>query len=242
MLRCGADPFVTAEHVRRTHQVVVHDACKMVSRVTVALDEHEVVQKFVLVADVAANHVVEFGDTGFGHLETDDSLFAGSNAGFGFFAADVTAVAVVTGDRHMALFLLGADFLQALFGAEAVVGAARIQELLDFAVVNIQAFALEVRAAVAFATRTFIPLKSQPLEVAHQVVQGSLVIALAVGILNTQIESSTHVLCKEIVVDGGTRTAHMQVTRRARRKAHANRTCCRIFAHRFLFCLFRVKK
>ena len=214
----------------------------MVSRVTVALDEHEVVQKLVLVADVAADHIVEFGHAGFGHLEANHGLFAGGYAGFGFFAANVTAVAVVTRDRHVSLFLLGANFLQAFFGAEAVVGAARIQELLDFAVVNIQAFALEVRTAVAFATRTFVPLQAKPLEVAHQVVQGSLVIAFAVGILNTQIERSAHVLCKKVVVDGGTRTAHMQVTRRARRKAHANRTCCRIFAHRFLFCLFRVKK
>ena len=142
---------------------------------------------------------------------------------------------VVTRDRHMALFLFGADFLQALFGAEAVVGTAGVQELLDFAVVDVQAFALEVRTAVAFATRTFVPLQAQPLEVAHQVVERSLVVTLAVGIFDTQVERAAHVLCKEIVVDSGTGAAHVEVTRGARGKAYSDRTVrTAIFAHNFL--------
>ena len=223
--------------------MIVHDACKVVSRVTVALDEHEVVQEFILVADVTTNHVVEFGDASFRYLETDDGLFASGNAGFGFFTANIAAVAVVTRDRHVGLFLFGADFLQALFGAEAVVGAAGVQEFLDFAVVNVQAFALEVGAAVAFATRTFVPLQAQPLEVPHQVVERSLVVTLTVGIFDTQVEGAAHVLGKKVVVNSGARTAHMQVARRTRGKTDTDWTVrIAIFAHNFLFCLFRVKK
>ena len=243
MLRRGANPFVATEHMGRTHQVVVHDACKVVRRVTVALDKHQVVQKFILIADVTANHIIEFGDARFRNLEADDSLFASGNAGFGFFAANIAAVAVVTGHRHMGHFLFGANFLQAFFGAETIVGATRIQELLDFAVVDIKTFALEVRTAVTFATRTFVPLQAKPLEVAHQVVQGSFVIALAVGVFDTQVERTAHVLGKKVVVNSGTSTAHMQVARRTRGKTDADRTVrIAIFAHRFLFCLFRVKK
>ena len=108
--------------------------------------------------------------------------------------------------------------------------------------VDVQAFALEVRTTVAFATRTFVPLEAQPLEVAHQVVQRSFVVTLAVGILDTQVERATHVFGKKVVVNSSTRTAHMQVARRTRGKTDTDWTVrIAIFAHNFLFCLFRVK-
>ena len=107
---------------------------------------------------------------------------------------------VVTRDRHVALFLFGADFLQAFFGAEAVVGVAGVQQLLDLFVIDVEAFALEIRTAILFATRTFVPLESKPLQGAHQIVQSGFIIALTVGIFDTQVENATHGLCKEVVV------------------------------------------
>ena len=211
--------------------MVIDNACEVVSRVTIALDEHEVVQKFVLVADVSTDHVIEFRDARFRNLEADNSLFTSSNAGFGFFAADVTAVAIVTCDRHVRLFLFGADFLQAFFCAEAVISATRIQELLDFAMVDVQAFALEIRTAVSFATRTFIPLEAKPLEITHQVMKSRFVITLTVSILDAQVERTTHVFCKEVIVNRRASATHMQVTRGAWSKAYTNRT---FFSHNFL--------
>src|SRR5574344_14519 len=224
MLGRGADPFVAAEHVRRPHQMIVHDACEMVRGESVALDEHEIVEDFVLVFDVPADLVFESGHTRERNLEADDGLLARGDALLRFFARNVAAMAVIArhGDAGLLLFL--ADFLQTFLGAEAVIGITRIQEFLDLLMVNVEAGALEIRTDAAFAAGAFVPLESEPLEVAHQVLERGFVIALAVGVLDAQVKSAARRLRKEVVVKSGARAAHMEVTCGARSETDADGT------------------
>ncbi|MNO65355.1 hypothetical protein D3C76_561090 [compost metagenome] len=118
----------------------------------------------------------------------------------------IPALAVIAGllaARHLAF----AQRLQALLGAEALVGAAIGQHLVDDAVVAIEALGLVVGA--------LIPVQLQPFHALNDGVDRLLSGTFQVGILDTQHELAALALCEQPGIECGTGTADMQKAGRA---------------------------
>ena len=179
----GRQPFGAAQHVGDFHQVVVHHRGQVIERPAVGFDQDVIVQLVVAVGDVAADDIVA-GDGAFaGHLEANDMRFPGGDAGSGLLRGDVPAMAVVARLLFAGL-LFGAQFREALRGAEAGVGVAALHQSLGVLEVDFLALRLAVRAVRTAYIGAFVPFQPQPAQAVHKFLLGAILVAFAVGIFD----------------------------------------------------------
>ena len=194
---------VAAQHAGHAHGVVVHHHGEVVRGRAVAAAQDHVVQFGVLHCCGAFDHVVKGRDPVLRSLETDHAARAGSKA-------QLAAAAIVLG-----FFTLGpglfAHGLHLVRGALAPVGAARSQQLVDVAVVEVEALALEHGSALGGQV--------EPGHGLDDGVSGFLGAALAVGVLHAQQEGSALALGQKPAEQRGARAADVQVARGAGREA-----------------------
>ena len=203
------------------HQVVVHDVRKVVGRHTVGLDQNLVVQLPDIDLDMTVNNIVKARHAALGDLLADDIGLARGQLGGNFLGGQVTAVAVVVG--HFARGALGlVHFVQALLGAEAVVGLARLDKLLGVLLEHAHALALHVGADGTAHVGAFVPGQAGSLERAVDDVGSALDQTALVGVLNAQDEGAAVMAGLQIGVQCGAQIAYMHIACGGRRKAGTN--------------------
>ena len=103
-------------------------------------------------------------------------------------------------------------------GIERIVGLARVNQLRQVAVVNIQSLALKVRtvrtAAMGTEHRTLVPADSKPCQVLQESNACRVARSLLVGVLDTEQEGAALPLGIGPAEQSRACAAHMQVTGR----------------------------
>ena len=203
------------------HQVVVHDVRKVVGRHTVGLDQNLVVQFPDIDLDMAVDNIVKARHAALGDLLADDIGLARGQLGGNFLGGQVAAVAVVVG--HFARSALGlVHFVQALLGAETVVGLARLDKLLGVLLEHAHALALHVGADGTAHVGALVPGQAGSLERAVDDVGSALDQAALVGVLNAQDEGTAVMAGLQIGVQCGAQVADVHIARGRRRKTGAD--------------------
>jgi len=221
VLRRRGQILAAADDMGNAHQVVVHDVRKVVGRHTVGLDQNLVVQLPDIDLDMTVDNIVKARHAAFGDLLADDIGLARGQLGGNFLGGQMAAVAVVVG--HFARSALGlVHFVQALLGAEAVVGFARLDQLLGVLLEHAHALALHVGADGAADVGTLVPGQTGSLERAVDDVGSALDQTALVGVFNAQDEGAAVMAGLQIGVQCGAQIAYMHIACGGRRKAGTN--------------------
>ena len=207
------DEFRAAHDVRDAHEVVVDDIREIVRRHAVALQEHLVLELAVRDRHDAVQHVLVRRLAIERHFLADDVGIAVLEVRVNDVLRQVAARAVVAAELARRVVFVGV--------AEAAVGMARRDELFRIFFINIHAFALDVRAAVAAIARAFVRRDARELQRALDEVDGVRDVARAVGVFDAQDEVALVRLREEISVERRAQVADVHVARRARREARA---------------------
>ena len=186
--RRRGDPLVASGDVRDRHRVVVDGVGEVVGGEAVRLEQHEVVEQAVLVADLAADQVAERGDALARHAEADHVRLAAGGALRAPGGVEVAAGALVA-LRPAGGALALAHRAQVVRGAEAAVGVAVAQQRLAGGVVAIEALRLHVGAVVASGPGALVPLEAEPAQRVLDASDGALDGARLVGVLNASAAS-----------------------------------------------------
>jgi hypothetical protein len=164
---------VATDHVRDLHVVVVHHHAEIVGRRAVGTGDDQVVELGAVEGDRAVHDVVHHDLPLVRVAEADHRIHARHGL------AAVPAAAVVA-RLFLAGHLAGAQLVQLLPGAIAVVGLALAQELVDDLLVTVHALRL--------VEGSLVVVEAQPLHAVedrlHRLGRGSL----AVGVLDAQDE------------------------------------------------------
>ena len=221
VLRRRGQILAAADDMGNAHQVVVHDVRKVVGRHTVGLDQNLVVQLLDIDLDMTVDNIVKARHAALGDLLADDIRLARGQLGGNFLGGQVAAVAVVVG--HFARSALGlVHFVQALLGAEAVVGLARLDKLLGVLLEHTHALALHVGADGTAHVGALVPGQAGSLERAVDDVGSALDQAALVGVLNAQDEGTAVMAGLQIGVQCGAQVADVHIARGRRRKTGAD--------------------
>ena len=221
VLRRRGQILAAADDMGNAHQVVVHDVRKVVGRHTVGLDQNLVVQFPDIDLDMTVDNIVKARHAALGDLLADDIGLARGQLGGNFLGGQVAAMAVVVG--HFTRSALGlVHFVQALLGAEAVVGLARLDKLLGVLLEHAHALALHVGADGTAHVGALVPGQAGSLERAVDDVGSALDQAALVGVLNAQDEGTAVMAGLQIGVQCGAQVADVHIARGRRRKTGAD--------------------
>ena len=174
LLAGGVDQMVVAaDHVGDAHVVVVDHDGKHVGRVTVATQQHEIVEVLVLPDHAALHLVLDHGLAGLRRLEADGGLYVGRRLG---------RIAVAPHSVIEAGAALGARLLahrrQFLRRGVAAISLATGEQLLGHFPMSCGAAELVYDVAV--------PIELQPLQAVEDRRNRGLRRALAIGVLDPQ--------------------------------------------------------
>ena len=170
---------------------------------------------------MTVDNIVKARHAALGDLLADDIRLARGQLGGNFLGGQVAAVAVVVG--HFARSALGlVHFVQALLGAEAVVGLARLDKLLGVLLEHTHALALHVGADGTAHVGALVPGQAGSPERAVDDVGSALDQAALVGVLNAQDEGTAVMAGLQIGVQCGAQIAYMHIACGGRRKAGTN--------------------
>ena len=185
---------------------------KVVGGHPVGLDKDLVVHLAVVHLDVAVHHIVKAGHALTGDLLADDVRLACGKALFHFLLGQLSAAAVVVGHLTGSA-LLGVQSLQALLGAEAVIGFALCHQLLGILLEHAHALALHIGAHRAADIRALVPQKAGLPQGVVDDIHSALHIAALIGVLDAQDEGAILVLGHQVGVQGSTQVANVHITR-----------------------------
>src|SRR5947208_10222899 len=87
-----------------------------------------------------------------------------------------------------------------------------ILKLVEVALVEFCALALQVRSEISAHMRAFIPIEAEPLQSFVNCGHGLLGVARPVGVLDAQNESAAVMSCEEPIKKRRTRTTNMEIT------------------------------
>ena len=194
--------------------MVVDDVGEVVGRHAVTLQEYLILELFVLDRDVAVEHIEERRLARERHLLADDIGIAVLEVLFDDLRREVAAGAVIAAELAGRVIFVRVT--------EAVVGVARLDELLGVLLVEIHALALDVRAVRAAEGWALVRDDVRHLERAVDEVDGVGDVARAIRVLDAQDELALLGFCVKIAVKGRAQVADMHVARRARRKTRAD--------------------
>ena len=158
----GRDPLLAANDVADLHEVIVDHVGQVIGGKSVGLDEDLVVDLVGVDLDrVVAQQVVEC-DRGLARdLESNRVRLATLGARRRVARVELATLSVVSELRLLALLLL-AELGQSLFGTEAAVGPARLDEPGDVLAVDLGPLRLAVGPVIAPDVRSLVPLEPDP--------------------------------------------------------------------------------
>ncbi len=214
---------ITPDDMGDLHGDVVDHRREVIGGRSVRADDHEVVERVGREGHRSSDGVVEHDIApGLRHRDTPYVGLTRGDARRGRGRAERAAGPVIPGGtagRPGCVSLRG-EFLG---GTEARVDRPGLPQLSEGPVVQRSACGLEVRPVGPTRLGTLIPVQSEPAQRADDGggVLGSR--TLWVGVVDPQHERATRAAGERPVVDGRPRSSDVQVARRARREADADR-------------------
>ena len=218
-------PFLTTNHVRDFHQVVVHDVCEVICRQFVGtLIEHFVVDDVALYHHFATYHVIHMHLYTRLYLETHHILLSVGNALLAFFRSHgervghlQACVGVVLEVCYLATFLL-----QFLRSVESYVRRTLFEQDINIFFINIPTLALTVRTVFAAEGHAFVELYAEPSERFDDIFLGTGHETMRIGIFYSEYKFAAMLAREEIIKQCGSHAADMQRSRRTGRKTHSD--------------------
>ncbi len=194
-----------ADHVSDRHIPVIYHHAEVIGRGTIGTANDQIVQFLVAELDRSADLIVKNNRTFLRVGETHDARLIVS-----MVLVAMAAAAIVT--RLLTLrHLLFAQRFQTLFRAIAFVSGTGFQHLIDYVVITIETFGLEIGA--------FVPLQIQPVHAIHDGFNCFRGGAFEIGVFNTQHKLTAVVTGKKPGIESSTRTANVQIAGWAWREA-----------------------
>ena len=142
---CGDLPLHAPEDVADPHVMIVDNVGKMIGRESVGFDEDRIALDLGDVVGEGAVDQVLVGQGSQPQVKSDRVGLGAAKTVLDLLVGHVTAPAVVFGVGSGSGGLLAQE-LETFLGAEAAIGRPVVQESLDVRLVQIQTFALSVRA------------------------------------------------------------------------------------------------
>ena len=223
LARGVGEVVVAADDVGHAHLAVVDDGGEVVGGRAVGAHEDHVV-KLLGVEHARAVHDVVHHDVAavLGNLEAPHVGLAGVDAALGLGRVDVAAGALIALERVATLMGGVAGGLELLGRAEARIGVARVDELLERLLIVLLALRLIVGAKVAAYLGALVPVEAEPLEGAQDLVGVLLGGALRVGVVDAKDEGAAVGAGEGPVVNGHAGAADVQAAGGGGCEAHSN--------------------
>ena len=210
----GGEILAAADDVRDAHQVVVHDVRKVIGGHPVALEQDAVLDVLEVDGDGAVDEVLIAAAPLLRHVLADDVRHARRELCLHLRPGQAQAVLVVAAD---AVFPL--EGLDALLVAEAVIGAAQLDQLFGIFPIDRGALALHIRAAAAAHVRALVVIQPGVFEGVVDDLHGAVHIALPVRVLEAQDELAPLLLGEQVGVERGAQVADVHIARGAGRES-----------------------
>ena len=224
VLRDGGYPLLAANNVRRAHEVVVADMCKVIGRHAVALQKH-LIDYILRHFNFAADHVVKDNSLVLVALgaEAEHIGLASLDASLLLVKAQVAALrpfAEISGYRRAAVFLLFADSGELVRSAEAGVCLALLHKTLGDRMVNFNALALGIRTVSALlcveSGHALIKFETEIFESVDYCGHAVGDLTLLVRVLDSQISQSAADSRRKKIDERAEQAAYMEIPRRTR--------------------------
>ena len=220
-------PLLTTDHVRNLHRVVIHNVGQMVSRHSIRLIQHLIIQKVGIYHHLSTNQVVDVDVGVFGIFETDHVRCPRLNSCFRLFCTQCQRVdhrhpcGSIVLEGLLLTFRLLAFGIQVFGRVESIICPTVTHKLLSVWLVHRLTLRLFIRTELAADADALVELESEPLEGLDDVLLCARHEAGLVSILDTQQESAAVFLGKQIVIQCGTHAADVKRSGRTRRKSYS---------------------
>src|SRR5262245_5733637 len=163
VLRNRVDPLFTPNHVRDSHQVVVHDIGEVVSRKLIGFKKDLVVNCLPVLVNLSAQEIPHDAVAAKRYLHPHHEGLTVAGAADRDFRRDVAAISVIT-RKQLLVAIGGAHLLEPLLSAKAAIGIARLDKSTDVLAVDFRPLALPVRGMGTADVGTLIPRETNPAQ------------------------------------------------------------------------------
>ena len=185
--------------------MVVNDVGEVIGGQAVALEQDLIFQVGVVHGDLPIDRVLE-GGVSLGDFLADDVGFPGGDPGVDLRLGEGQAVPVVLG-VGVAFVELG----QPLFGAEAAVGAALLNEQLSVFFIVSHPLGLDIGAGRAAHVGAFVIVQAAGVHGALDDLHRVLHFPFLIGVLDAQDKFPSRMAGDQIGVQGGAQIAHVHI-------------------------------
>lgn len=199
------------------HQVVINNVGEVVSRKSVTLHDHLVINGVVVEDHLSVDHVLEFRFA-VRDEHSDHVGFAVGDTLIDFILGKAVAESIVLGLRVLGATLLDAHLLEAVGGAEAVVSVFVFEQCITKLRVCSQARGLLVGVMRSFShvvwlnlfhdpfvhrSATFVVFQASPFETIYDFLDTAFHLSGFVCVFNSENELALVLYREQVVVEGG---------------------------------------
>ena len=179
--------------------MIVYNIGKVIGRIAVRLDQDHIIQFRIINSNVSVNFIMKSGSSLCWIILPDHIRNSCRKLFFHFFLRQGKAVLIVNGN-FFSLYNLCFQACKALLVAETVIGLSLFNELLGIGKVNplFLSFRLYIRTYASILIRSFVMDQTCFLQGAVNDLYRSFHITLLIGILNSENEISSFMLCNQI--------------------------------------------
>ena len=156
ILRCRGKVLVSANHMGNTHQMIIHNVCKVVGRISVRLDQYHIIELCVRHLDLAIDFINKLSRSLIRDILANDKRYSRCQLCLNLFFGQMQAVLVVHHDLFSCHLL--AQGIQTLFIAKAVICLSFFDQLLCIFHIDagLLTLALYIRTTAAVLIRSLI--------------------------------------------------------------------------------------
>ena len=220
--QCG-QPFLTANHMRRSHQMVINHMREVIGRNSIRLQQYQILIIFgqfqlslhqVIVEDLMLN--ISIGAK---------TYYIGNSCrdfGLDLLQCQISALGVFAVIAKVLLggFLLHTHLCQLVFCTETGIRMSLLYQSLGKYMIDLLALTLIVRTVLslfAFQCRSFIRMQTKALESFYNHTDTALNSSLLISILNSQIEYTAGLMCQPLIYQRSIEISQMHESCRTRR-------------------------
>ena len=200
VLRCRGQIFVSSYYMCNSHQMIIDNICKVVSRISIGFDQDHIIQFIIFYCNISVQLIMESCGSFGWHVDTDNIWFSCCQICLDFFFGQVQAVFVIHGDLFSCYFCLQA--FQTFFITETIVSVSLLNQF--FCIFHVQTLCLSltlyIRAYTPIFVRTFIMYQTRLCQSTVDNIKCAFHKTFLVSIFDTQHELSTFMFCDQICI------------------------------------------
>ena len=243
--RAGRQPLFASYHMRYLHQVVINNVCKVISRHSVRLIQHLVVQKRRVHLDVSPYQVVKLNQFIFGKTKAYHIRLLRREQTLNVLLRERMRVSqtlscgtIILKSLLLCFSLL--SFCVKFFGCiESIVCPTLFHKLQGILFVDWFTLRLFVGTKIAPYSLTFVKRQAEPLERLYDIIFRTLNKASTIGIFNSQNKISAVLFGKKIIVQSRPDAPNVQRTCRTWSKSHSYSSFHRCY---IIYCIIRLQR